>query len=71
MPKIAFDPQFFLSIISSYSAGSVSLQSLRTKATDNFENSASELFRPKKNENLGEKIRQKFREGPITMIFGS
>jgi len=62
MPNIAFDPQCF-SIISSYSAGSVSLQSLRTKATDNFENSSSELFRPKKSRKFGKQNSPKIQEG--------
>ena len=45
----------FLSTISNWDAFSVIVQSLSAKATDNFAQSTSELFWPKKAENLGKK----------------
>jgi len=55
MPKTGFDPQF-VSLITKQRGIAVSLQSVRTVITENFENSSSELWKPKKAENLGKKF---------------
>ena len=65
MPKTGVYLNFF-SFITKQRGISVSVQSFRPKLSDNFLEFSSELFRPKKAENLGKKFAKNSGSSPAS-----